>query len=44
MWNFLTLSERDLGTLTYLMKDPTGAMRIKCTTFDGIRLIYIISA
>jgi hypothetical protein len=30
MWNLLTLSEDDLGILAYLMKDPSGVMRIRC--------------
>lgn len=29
LWNLLTLADADLGVLGYLMKDPTGVLRIK---------------
>ncbi len=30
MWNLLTTKEEDLSIFMYLMRDPTGVMRIKC--------------
>jgi hypothetical protein len=43
MWNFLSLREEDLSMFMYLIKDPTGVMRIKCEIFsldaNRVRLI-----
>jgi Ca2+-binding EF-hand superfamily protein len=36
MWNFLTLQECDLGTLMYLMKEPTGKLRIKYSDIKDV--------
>lgn len=30
MWNLLTLTDRNLGLVAYLMKDPSGVMKIRC--------------
>ncbi len=30
MWDYLSLKEEALGVYIYLMRDPTGVMRIKC--------------
>ena len=33
LWNLLSLGESDLGVLGYLMKDPTGVLRVKCKKY-----------
>ena len=30
MWNLLTVPEHHLGAFAYLMRDPSGKMRIVC--------------
>ncbi len=36
IWNLLTLDEAQLGTLLYLIKDPTGVLKIKASDVKSI--------
>lgn len=38
MWNFLSARQEDLAVFFYLMKDPSGVMRIKCECEKSLSL------
>lgn len=43
IWDFLTLREEALGIYIYLMKDASGAMRIKCKLILFSLLMLLIA-